>query len=211
MLIGVDFDNTLIDYEDVFAPAAVEMGLLPSGFSGGKTAVRDAIRAGSLGDEGWMRLQGRVYGGLIARARPFAGARDFLAARHAVGDRLVLVSHKTEFGHFDPDRVPLRDAARGWLADNGFLDTEVTGLGGEVLWFEPTREAKIARIAALGCDHFIDDLPEVLLDPAFPADTTPWLFAPGGTGPGVMGPGGADAAALVPHRSWEALAHAFPV
>lgn len=200
MLIGVDFDNTLIDYEAVFAPAAVEMGLLPAETGGGKTAVRDAIRSGPLGDEGWMRLQGQAYGRLIGRARPFDGARDFFVARYAAGDQLVIVSHKTEFGHFDPARVPLRAAALRWLAQNGFLDMQATGLSLDRVWFEPTRDAKIARIAALGCDHFIDDLPEVLLDPAFPVSVAPWLFDPSGVGrEGLRG-----------YRRWREIADALP-
>ncbi len=201
MLIGVDFDNTLIDYAAVFAPTAVDMGLLPQGFVGDKAAVRAALRAGPAGEKGWMRLQGQVYGRLIGRARPFPGARAFLAARRAAGDRLVVVSHKTEFGHFDPDRVDLRAAARNWLTENGFFDAEITGLSPERAYFEPTRDAKIARIAALGCDVFIDDLPEVLSDPAFPATTAARLFAPDATE-------GGDG--LIRFASWEDAARAFP-
>jgi hypothetical protein len=37
------------------------------------------------------------------------------------------------------------------------------------VYFEGTRTEKIARIVALGCTHFIDDLEEVFDDPAFPS------------------------------------------
>jgi hypothetical protein len=45
-----------------------------------------------------------------------------------------------------------------------------------------TRAAKIQRIRELRCDVFIDDLPELLLDPQFPAQTRRILFAPQGSG-----------------------------
>jgi hypothetical protein len=46
------------------------------------------------------------------------------------------------------------------------------------VFFEGTRAEKLARIAALGCDWFIDDLAEVFSDPAFPQGVRRILFAP---------------------------------
>ena len=39
---------------------------------------------------------------------------------------------------------------------------------------------KIARIAHIGCDYFIDDLPEILLMPGFPKNLKRILFDPEG-------------------------------
>jgi hypothetical protein len=39
-------------------------------------------------------------------------------------------------------------------------------------------EAKLARVAAVGCTHFIDDLPELLTHPLFPAQVRRILFDP---------------------------------
>jgi hypothetical protein len=46
--------------------------------------------------------------------------------------------------------------------------------------FELTKDAKFARIAALGRCIFVDDLPEILLAPAFPKSAEPILFDPDG-------------------------------
>ena len=35
------------------------------------------------------------------------------------------------------------------------------------MFFELTKEAKVARIGGLGCTHFIDDLPEFLREPGW--------------------------------------------
>jgi len=42
------------------------------------------------------------------------------------------------------------------------------GLSRSDVFWELTRAAKLGRIAERGCTHFIDDLPEVLSEPAFP-------------------------------------------
>jgi hypothetical protein len=47
------------------------------------------------------------------------------------------------------------------------------------VFFEETKAGKLARIAALGCRAFVDDLPELLGDPAFPAGVRRILFDPG--------------------------------
>jgi hypothetical protein len=77
MRIGIDFDNTLIDYDRVFLEAARELGLVPRDFAGPKKVVRDAIRLLPNGEPTWQRLQGYVYGAGIGGAVPFSGACDF--------------------------------------------------------------------------------------------------------------------------------------
>ena len=165
--IGIDFDNTIISYDEVFCAAAKHRGLIDSGFVGRKREVRDAIRLLDDGELAWQRLQGHVYGKGIAGAKMFEGVEDFLRRCQAEGCSVVIVSHKTEYGHYDPDRINLRDAARDWIAAKGLLDGE-HGIASAHVYFEGTRAEKLARIAALSCTHFIDDLQEVLIDPDFP-------------------------------------------
>ncbi len=175
MRIGIDFDNTLISYDAVFAAAAAARGLVPADFRGGKQVVRDTIRLRPDGEFDWQRLQGHVYGAGIADARPFPGVDAFLRRALAAGAKVLIVSHKTEYGHFDPNRVNLRDAALGWMASQGFFAD--LGLDRTDVHFAGTRAEKLARIAVLGCTLFIDDLEEVLDDPGFPAGVTRVLFS----------------------------------
>ena len=74
--IGIDFDNTIITYDDVFRAAAEAGGLIAPGFSGNKQAVRDAIRLLPDGELAWQRLQGQVYGKGIGGAAMVAGVDD---------------------------------------------------------------------------------------------------------------------------------------
>lgn len=173
--IGLDFDNTLITYDEVFLAMARERGLAAVDFRGRKQAIRDSIRLLPDGELSWQQLQGHVYGKGVARATMFEGVGPFLRQCKQRKVPIVIVSHKTEFGHHDPDRVNLRQAALSWMTAQGFF--EDYGIVRENVYFESTREEKIARIAKLGCSHFIDDLEEVLVDPDFPKDVERILFS----------------------------------
>jgi FMN phosphatase YigB (HAD superfamily) len=177
--IGIDFDNTLIDYDEVFRARARERGFVDPGFRGGKDAVREAIRRLPEGETQWQRLQGEVYGRGISGAVMFEGADTFLRRARAEGHEILIVSHKTEYGHVDPARVNLRDAALAWMGEKGFFDVDGFGMTAADVHFAATRADKLERIARLRFTHFIDDLPEVLDDPAFPAGVVKILFTNG--------------------------------
>ncbi len=173
-LLGVDFDNTLVRYDALFARAAVDHGLLPAGSASTKEEVRDRLRRAGREDD-WTWLQGWAYGPGMADAEPFPGALGFLRACARAGVGVVVISHRTRAPYAGPAH-DLHAAARGWLEAHA-----VTGDGGLApgdVHFETTREAKFERIAARGCSHFIDDLPEFLSDPAFPSGVLPIVFDP---------------------------------
>lgn len=187
--IGLDCDNTLIDYDRLFFRLAVEQGLVISPVPLTKTAVRDAVRRLPDGELAWRRLQAEAYGRRIGEATLFPGVEAFLALARTRGATVYVVSHKTRFA--TAGSVDLQAAALGFLEQRGLLDASpgaAAGLAPERVYFEETRQAKLARIAALGLHVFVDDLPEVLDDPDFPAGPTRMLFAPTGRA-GTTGPG----------------------
>ena len=177
MRIGLDFDNTIICFDEVFRQAAKQRGLLPADFSGSKRQVRDAIQLLPEGELKWQALQGYVYGKGIQGATPFAGLEDFLRRARSHGDTVLVVSHKTEFGHFDPERVNLRQAALQWMQGRGFFAAQGFSLLPENIHFASTRSEKLIRIGELACDVFVDDLEEVLADPEFPSFVRRILFS----------------------------------
>lgn len=199
MIIGIDFDNTIACYDRAFRVAAGDMGLLPAGEAGDKRWIKARLLARDGGETDWMRLQGRVYGYYIDHARPFAGFAGFVAAARTSGHRLCVISHKSRYGHFDPDRIDLIDAARGWMTRHGFFAADGLGFAPDDVRFLPSRAEKLATIARLACSVFIDDLPELLLDAAFPATTRPCWFAPSG-----------GEAPLTAYRDWAALTDGLP-
>ncbi len=164
----------------MFSELAQAGGLLPAGFRGTKKQVRDAIRRLDDGENKWQRLQGQVYGAHMPEAELIEGVGEFLLACRDRDLAVIIVSHKTEFGHFDPNRVNLRHAATAWMEKKRFFDANGFAINRRNVFFESTREAKINRIAAVGCTHFIDDLAEVFIQDGFPPETRKYLFSPGG-------------------------------
>ena len=113
MRIGIDFDNTIITYDEVFRAAARAQGLIEADFDGSKQAVRDAIRLLPDGELTWQKLQGQVYGKGIVDAGTAATASTASCGGAARRERPVfIVSHKTEFGHYDPDARQSADRLR---------------------------------------------------------------------------------------------------
>jgi hypothetical protein len=177
MRIGIDFDNTLADYDQVFVAAARERGLIDGNFIGSKREIRDHIRLLPNGEIAWQRLQGYVYGIGIAAAQIFEGAGAFLAECRARALDVYIISHKTRFGHEDTSGVNLRASAIGWMARQGFFASDGFGILIDHVFFESSRAAKLARLREVGCTHFIDDLEEVFSDPGFPGEVRQILFA----------------------------------
>jgi len=175
MLIGVDFDNTIVCYDTLFHKIAVEQGLIREECSPQKSAIRDRLRREG-NEEAWTILQGYVYGKRMAEATPFPGVLDFFRACRKEGVDVYIVSHKTRYPYLGP-RYDLHLAAQNWLHQEGFYDISRGGLPKERAFFEKSKQEKIERIASLRCTHFIDDLPEFLSEEAFPSDTDRILFS----------------------------------
>ena len=179
LLVGLDLDNTIVDYGSVIAAVARERALLPASFAGSKREVRDALRLLPGGEHEWTRLQAEIYGPRIDGAQAFPGVLAFLdyCSEHAI--TVVIVSHKTEYAGLG-GTCNLRDAARSWLRTNGILGARVDETH---LHFTSTRGEKLTRIRDLRPALFVDDLSEIFLEDAFPSDVEPWLFAPDGEVP----------------------------
>lgn len=177
MTIGLDFDNTIVSYDRLFHRVALDLGLIPESVPVQKNAVRDYLR--SIGKEPvWTEMQGIVYGARMNEADPFPSALETINSWKRNGHRVVIISHKTRYP-FLGEKYDLHAAARGWLETNGFYDPSRIGLDPDDVFFELTKEGKLARVAQLECSYFIDDLPEILSHSAFPLGVTGILFDPG--------------------------------
>lgn len=186
-LIGIDLDNTLVCYDELFHFAAHQEGLVELSEPTSKELIRDAIRLLPQGENKWIRLQAIVYGPRMSGATAFAGSGDFLRHCSARGTKTVIVSHKTHFATLDGKQVDLRDSALTWMKAKKFFDADGCGLSPDDVFFESTRLEKIERIRSLGCTHFIDDLTEVLAESSFPRGVAKILFAPHGANAGSQG------------------------
>lgn len=173
MRIGIDFDNTIVDYGDIFTTQACRQGWIKAGDTKTKQQVRDLIKKLPDGEMKWKKLQGLVYGKLIIDADPFEGVIKFIQRCRAEDAEVFIVSHKTEYVEALEEKINLREAALNWLRAKGFLNS----LDESRIFFEHPREDKLARIRELKCTYFIDDLEDVLLEPQFPENVVRILFS----------------------------------
>ena len=196
MIVGIDFDNTIVCYDRAFHRAACEQGLIPLDIPATKEQVRDYLRNIGQEDE-WTKLQGYVYGARMDTVVAFAGVVSCLRSFREQGIEVYIISHKTLYPFLG---IPynLHEAALNWLDTSGFLDE--AGLDIHHVFFELTKEEKLARIGAMGCSHFIDDLPEILYAEGFPESTVRMLFAPGSPG---------ENQGVLTFTSWEEIAEYF--
>ncbi|MBV5302735.1 MAG: hypothetical protein JZU70_00795 [Chlorobium sp.] len=175
MRVGLDFDNTLISYDQLFRQVALDKALIPHETPPQKNAVRDYLRQQNREDE-WTLLQGEVYGGRILEAEAYTGMMDALDVLSQRRIPMSIVSHKTRTPYIG-EPWDLHAAARSWLVQQGFHDCNGLGWSEEQVFFELTKEAKVARIIHLGCTHYVDDLPEILA--MLPETIVRILFDPG--------------------------------
>jgi hypothetical protein len=169
MRIGLDFDNTIVNYDKVFHDVALEWRLIPSNMSVNKLAIRNFLRDSGKEDR-WTEMQGYVYGARMDHALLYPGLIDFIEQVKSVGHTIVIVSHKTSHPFLGP-KYDLHAVALKWIKNNICIEADD-------IFFEPTKEKKIERIVQLGCDVFIDDLPEIICSSGFPKTTMAILFDP---------------------------------
>jgi len=173
--IGIDFDNTIVSYDSVFHRVALEKALIPRELMVSKLSVREHLRRAGL-EQTWIELQGYVYGARMDDAGLYPGVLDFLRWGRESGIAVYIISHKTKHPFAGP-QYDLHDAARTWVRKH-LSDGSRPYIAADSVYFELTKDAKLARINALGCDVFIDDLPEIIEAPTFPGTTEGILFDP---------------------------------
>jgi hypothetical protein len=168
MHIGIDFDNTIVCYDEVFYQTALQQKLIPIKFPKSKGAIRDYLRA--AGKENlWTELQGTVYGLHMDQANLFPGVLEFFKVCSQKKIPTTIISHKTLFPYIGP-KYNLHEAAQKWLSFQKFSQIPV--------FFELTLAEKLSRISHSECTHFIDDLPELLSEKSFPTHVNKVLFDP---------------------------------
>jgi len=175
MIIGIDFDNTIIDYNNLFYEAGLSLRVLPDNAECNKKIIREYL-IGNGQEQDWIKIQGLVYGKYIQNAKIMEGFSSFSDHCYENGWKIFIISHKTR----DPivgEKFDLHTSALKWLEKNRIYGTNISGAV-EGVFFESTRSEKICRINLLGCNIMIDDLADVLLHPDLSKEITKILYDP---------------------------------
>ena len=176
MRIGLDLDNTVIDYGSLFYEAGREKGWIPAECGRRHEDVRGTLQQQGR-DDLWVMLQGIVYGPRLTAATPYSGVAAFLRRCEREGAAVYILSHKTVHAAQGP-AWDLRTAATQWLDRSGLTGYGDAGLSRGRVFFLSRREEKVDAIRHHHLDWFVDDLPAVFQEPGFPAGTRRVLFDP---------------------------------
>jgi len=184
MRIGLDFDNTIVCYDNAISHLAKEILNVPKDIARTKTGLRDYLRAVGRERE-WTAFQGELYGPGMRYAEPFEGSIKTMQELEAKGHELVIISHRSR-RPYAGEAHDLHCAARRWVADH--LNSVGLFIGERAaVNFLETREQKLKHLAETECRAFVDDLPEVLEAKEFPTSTTGILFQPSGINSALAG------------------------
>ena len=169
--LGIDFDHTIVDYGNIFAERASNLGYLESSVERTKDEVKKLLKESDEGDKKWGILQAEVYSEGIGSAKIMEGFESFVEECRRLSLSLAIVSHKSKNNPFDPQNRNLQQPALDWMRTNRFFDESGFGFDLGHIYLVETLEDKIEKINTLNCSHFIDDLLSVLLHPLFPKST----------------------------------------
>jgi len=175
MLIGLDFDNTIVSYESAIPVLASSYLSLPDSLALSKTSIRDYLRLENREHE-WTKFQGQMYGPGMLHAKPHQGSVSAMLELIDYGHKLVIVSHRSKHPYAGPP-YDLHSFARQWIEEHLHPFSLFRGAGIESsAYFAETLPLKLEKITSLSCDAFVDDLPDVLSSPLFPLTTNRILF-----------------------------------
>ena len=175
MNIGLDFDNTIVCYDQAISFLADKIFDLPDDVNRTKIGVRDYLRSEGREPE-WTAFQGELYGPGMIYAQPFPESIITMKKLEERGHNLFIISHRSKLPYAGK-RHDLHEAARNWISTRlqsaGLFKADENAIN-----FLETKKDKIKKIAETMCDVFVDDLPDILDCADFPATTEGILFSP---------------------------------
>jgi len=160
--IGLDLDNTLIDYSHSYFTLAAQFGLSDEYKT--RWDIRARLRNSPPRDYEWQRFQYLLYTKGLDTARISTGAIKFMLTCKGHNDEIFIVSHKTRMTSKSVGLpiMNLRDLARDFLVRSSVTPHLIRPNN---IYFEETQEEKVGRLNSLELDVVVDDLEEVLGNP----------------------------------------------
>lgn len=171
--IGIDFDNTIVNYDKVFRFLLKKFYKINT-LKKSKKEIRKIIIK-DKGERAWMTLQGQAYGKYMYTSEISIGFKNFLHRAIINNSKIFIVSHKTDFGHYDKAKINLRKKSYEWIEKN-INSNEKYKILKKNIFFLSTIDKKINKVKKLKLDFFIDDLEIILNNKDFPKSTKKILY-----------------------------------
>lgn len=147
--IGIDLDNTIINYENSFKKYLKYQKLPIKKIS--KKKIKELLIKKNFR---WNNAQEEIYGFFIKFARPYKYFKDFEKFAINKKIKLFIVSHKTIYSEFSK-KYNLRVESNKWLRKNINIENYK-------IIYTTSISKKIEKINSLKLDYFIDDLIVIL-------------------------------------------------
>jgi len=156
VIVGLDIDNTLLDYRPATFLAASDVFKLDLNAAGSRSEMKDAI-VSAAGELAWTEIQGRIYGDYSIHTVLYPRVKEFLKSLAGLGHQPRLISHKTE-RPIVGGGADLRAYALQNLQRLGVFSFGENFIRRDQVVFCETKEEKIRAIVDSKADLFIDDL-----------------------------------------------------
>ena len=156
-IIGVDFDNTIINYLNVFKKI-LRQNKITFGKNLNKAIFKKKIIK-KFSENYYTQIQSILYGKNILFASKFANVKKNLT-KLKKNYTLYLISHKSKYPILG-EKINLRKKALEWLKKNNLYGYKKV-FNKKNIFFEEKFDDKIKKIKQLKCDYFIDDLSTIL-------------------------------------------------
>ena len=169
-VIGIDFDNTIINYDKVFYSLALKKKIIRKNILIEKEAIKNYLIQNNFYNE-WISLQGEVYSKHVLMGKTnsfFIPVLKKLLKKY----ELHIISHKTLYPVIG-EKINLRDQALKWIEKKIISKVNFKR---ENIHFASTQNEKIKIIKIKKCNIFIDDLEDILVHNKFPKKCKKILF-----------------------------------
>lgn len=180
MRIGLDFDNTIVCYDEAIELLADELFNLPKTLPRTKGALREFLVAAGRELE-WTAFQGELYGPGMRLAKPYDGCKQALRRLVESRHEVYIVSHRSRrpYGGQDFD---MHAYALEWIKEVLCSQDGVLIADGHLnhAYFMETKEQKVEKARDLKLDYFLDDLVDMVSQLDDVVTSTAILFDPAG-------------------------------
>ena len=161
--IGIDFDNTIVNYDSSFHQEAIKRKIFTKSQreQNSKNVLKNRLISRKKEEE-WTNIQGIVYGKKMFRAKPYKDSVKFINKySNKKNFELFIVSHKT-LHPIIGEKINLHKISKDWIFKKKIFKNKKIEWINKHVFFLQTKEEKIEKIIELKCDYFIDDLAEIL-------------------------------------------------
>jgi len=162
MRIGLDFDNTIVCYDEAIIRLAEKIFDLPKELALTKTGLRDYLRRQGR-EPDWTSFQGELYGPGMKFAQPYNGCIEAINKLLRDGHTFFIISHRSKHP-YGGQNYDMHAHARNWINTVLYsrIRTWVLEESHENTFFMETKQDKLQKIKELRIDYFLDDLPEMV-------------------------------------------------